>query len=164
MHLSHRKDHFSRAVVRAVAAAAGIDASVPPHDQNGKDIEFTAPDVAGKSMGQLAAQLKCTHTVETSGTSFSYDLEVKDYDRLRVPLTDLYVPRILIVVHVPDDPGEWVASDPGKMVLKRCAYWHSLTGAPPTTNTSTVAVTIPTEQVFDVSGLLKNLQPPGASL
>lgn len=137
---------------------------MPPHDQNSKDIEFTAPDVYGASGGQLAAQLKCTHTVDPSGPTFTYDLEVKDYDRLRVPREKLYVPRVLIVVHVPEDPDEWMASGPEQMVLKRCAYWVSLTGARPTTNTSTVAVNIPTEQVFDVASLLDNLQPPGAAL
>lgn len=164
MHVTARKDHFSRAVVRAVAAAAGVDASVPPHDQNSKDIEFTAPDVGGAAGGQLAAQLKCTHTVDTSGPRFTYDLEVKDYDRLRVARDKLYVPRVLIVVHVPEDPVAWMTSEPEQMVLKHCAYWVSLTGAPVTPNTSTVGVTIPTEQAFDVRGLIDNLKPPGEAL
>ncbi|HXQ01173.1 MAG TPA: DUF4365 domain-containing protein [Solirubrobacteraceae bacterium] len=164
MHITAQKDHFSRAVVRAIAAAAGVDASVPPHDQNSKDIEFTAPDVGGVAGGQLAAQLKCTHTVDTAAESFTYDLDVKDYDRLRVEREKLYVPRVLIVVDVPEDPDDWLLSEREQMVLKRCAYWTSLTGLPPTINTSTVAVTIPTEQVFDVEGLLGNLKPPGEAL
>ena len=164
MHITAQKDHFSRAVVRAVAAAAGIDASVPPHDQNSKDIEFTAPDVAGVAGGQLAAQLKCTHTVDTSAESFTYDLDIKDYDRLRVEREKLYVPRVLILVDVPEDPEDWILSKPEQMVLKRCAYLVSLTGLPATSNTSTVAVKIPTEQVFDVQGLLGNLKPPGDAL
>ena len=46
MDLNARKDHFSRAVVRAVAAAAGVGASVPELDQDSEDIEFAAPDTA----------------------------------------------------------------------------------------------------------------------
>ena len=42
MDLNARKDHFSRAVVRAVAAAAGVGASVPELDQDSEDIEFAA--------------------------------------------------------------------------------------------------------------------------
>jgi hypothetical protein len=162
MHITARKDHFSRAVVRAVAAAAGIDASAPPHDQNSKDIEFTAPDEGGLPGAQLSVQLKCTHTVDPSGSEFSYDLAVKDYNRLRI--TRVFVPRLLVVVHVPEEPAEWIESTPQQMLLKRCAYWVSLMGQPPTPNTSTVAVKIPIEHVFDVRALLENLQSPGALL
>jgi hypothetical protein len=42
MDLNARKDHFSRAVVRAIAAAAGVAATVPEFDQNSEDINFAA--------------------------------------------------------------------------------------------------------------------------
>lgn len=50
------------------------------------------------------------------------------------------------------------------MVLKRCAYWVSLAGAPASDNTSTVSVSIPTEQVFAPDCLIAQLAPPGAAL
>lgn len=124
MHITARKDHFSRAVVRAVAAAAGIAATVPEHDHNSNDITLSADDAGGQVGGRLDVQLKCTHTVDTSGESFTYDLPVSDYNHLRMDVT--FVPRALVLVHVPEDPDEWLACDPAQIVLQRCAYWVSL--------------------------------------
>ncbi|MBX5468877.1 MAG: DUF4365 domain-containing protein [Thermoleophilaceae bacterium] len=163
MDLNSRKDHFSRAVVRAIAAAAGVGASIPELDQNSEDVHFAAPDTDTPG-AKLDGQLKCSQNIDPSGDSFPYDLPVKNYDDLRWPADQLYVPRILIVVHVPEDPAEWLACDPDQIVVKRCAYWMSLAGAPETENTSTVRVNVPTEQVFDPDALLENLKPPGASL
>lgn len=163
MDLNSRKDHFSRAVVRAVAATAGVSATVPEHDQDSVDMTFAASDAATPG-AKLDAQLKCSHNIDHDGEAFSFPLAVKNYDDLRWPEDTLYVPRILIVVHVPPDPGDWLVSEPEKMTLKRCAYWVSLAGAGPTENTSTVSVSIPTEQVFDPAALLARLVPPGATL
>jgi hypothetical protein len=163
MHITHQQDYFSRAVVQAVAAAAGVGADIPPYDQNSKDVHFEAADTDTAVGGQLDAQLKCTTTVDPSADSFSYNLDVNNYRSLRRPVT--FVPRILIVVVVPTETPDWlVAVSPDSITLRRCAYWVSLQGQPETTNTSTIAVTIPTSQVFDVAGLLSNLKPPGGSL
>jgi hypothetical protein len=163
MHITHQQDYFSRAVVHAVAAAAGVASDIPPYDQNSKDIHFEMEDTEDAAGPQLDAQLKCVTTVDVFGTEFSYDLDVKNYKDLIKPVT--YVPRILILVVVPPDPVDWLlAVSPETITLKRCAYWVSLHGQPPTTNTSTIAVKIPTSQVFDVAGLLSNLQPPGEAL
>jgi len=164
MDLNSRKDHFSRAVVRAVAATAGAKATVPEQDEDSEDITFSAPDTAAAPGAKLDAQLKCSQNVEPEGDSFSFPLGVKNYNDLRWPTEELYVPRILIVVHVPPDPAEWMVSEPEKMTLKRCAYWVSLAGAEPTENTSAVSVKTPTEQVFDAAALLDHLAPPGAAL
>lgn len=164
MDLNDRKDHFSRAVVRAVAAAAGVGATVPEHDQNSEDISFAATDTEDSPGAKLDGQLKCSENIDPSGDSFSFDLPVKNYNDLRWPKALLFVPRVLVLVHVPADPAEWLVCDPEEMTLRRCAYWVSLAGEPSTPNTSTTAVTVPTEQVFDVQALLDNLKPPGAEL
>jgi Domain of unknown function (DUF4365) len=164
MYITAQKDHFSRSFVRAVAAAAGVGADVPELDQNSCDIAFAAPDTKDAPGPRLDAQLKCTSGVDLSGSEFSYALPVSDYNHLRWT-EGLYVPRILIVVVVPDDPTDWfTAASPETVTLRRCAYWASLKGAPSTHNTSTVNVKIPTNQVFDVSALRTNLAPPGDAL
>lgn len=162
MDLNARKDHFSRAVVRAVAATAGVKATVPELDEDSEDITFKAPDTT-KPGAKLDAQLKCTQNLDINGDSFSYPLDVKNYNDLRWQREELYVPRILIVVHVPADPDEWMACATDQIVLKRCAYWASLAGQPATENTSTIGVTISTERVFDPIALLSNLDAPGAT-
>jgi hypothetical protein len=163
MDLNSRKDHFSRAVVRAIAATAGVAATVPEHDQDSIDMTFAASDAVTPG-AKLDAQLKCSQNVEHDGNGFSFALPVKNYDDLRWPEDTLYVPRILIVVHVPPNPADWLISEPEKMTLKRCAYWVSLAGANATENTSTVSVNIPSEQVFDPAALLARLAPPGSAL
>lgn len=162
MDLNSRKDHFSRAVVRAVAATAGVTATVPEHDQDSADMSFAAPDTNEAPGARLDAQLKCSQNISPQDGRFSYALPVKNYNDLR--WAELYVPRILIVVHVPANPAEWMTTGPDRMVLKRCAYWVSLAGAGETENTSTVSITIPTEQVFDPAALIANLARPGAAL
>lgn len=164
MDLNARKDHFSRAVVRAVAATAGVAATVPEFDQDSVDITFAAPDTAVAPGARLDAQLKCSQNLTAKEEGFSFPLPVKNYDDLRWPLGSRYVPRILIVVDVPADPTEWMASDPARMTLRRCAYWVSLAGREPRENTSTVTITIPREQVFDSTALIAAMSPPGASL
>lgn len=164
MDLNAQKDHYSRAVVRAVAATAGVKATVPEQDEASEDINFTAADTDAAPGAKLDAQLKCSQNVSPEGNEFSFPLPIKNYNDLRWTEDELYVRRILIVVHVPQDPTEWMVSEPEKMTLKRCAYWVNLAGAASTTNTSTITVKIPTEHVFDAVALLAQLAPPGAAL
>lgn len=164
MDLNAQKDHFSRAIVRAIAATAGIKATVPEQDEDSEDITFTAPDTSAAPGARLDAQLKCSQNIDPRDGSFSYPLPVKNYNDLRWPAVELFVPRILIVVHVPADPAEWLVSDVEKITLRRCAYWVSLAGAEPTENTSTVSVNIPVEHMFDTAALLAHLAQPGAAL
>lgn len=164
MDVNARKDHFSRAVVRVIAATAGVGATVPELDQDSEDIQFAAPDTGTHPGAKLSAQLKCSEAIDPSGDEFAFELPVKNYNDLRWPPESLYVPRILIVVHVPHDPVEWMVCEPEQMVLRRCAYWLSLAGSGETSNSSSVTVKVPTEQVFDAKALLQNLQPPGAAI
>jgi hypothetical protein len=164
MDLNARKDHFSRAVARAIAAAAGVAASVPEHDQDSIDMCFAAPDSPEGPGPKLDAQLKCSQNVVPNGNAFPFDLGVKNYDDLRWPADSRYVPRILVVVHVPTDPADWFKCDPGQIVMKRCAYWVDLAGEPATTNTDTIRVKVPTAQIFDPGALLENLRRPGEQL
>lgn len=151
MDLNAQKDHFSRAVVRAVAAAAAIKCDVPSHDEDSIDFELVAPDAHPTVPGRrLSIQAKSGQNCAPQNGTISYPLPIKNYNDLR---GTAYVPRILVVVHVPSDPAEWIASDPERMVFRRCAYWTTLAGEPETTNTSTVTVTIPSDQVFDVDAL-----------
>jgi hypothetical protein len=39
--------------------------------------------------------------------------------------------------------------------MRRCGYWLSLRGAPPTNNETAITVKIPRVQVFDVPGVVK---------
>jgi Domain of unknown function (DUF4365) len=164
MDLNARMDQFSRAVVRAIAATAGVGATVPEYDQNSEDINFTGPDGRDGPGPKLDAQLKSTQDVVPRGGAFPYDLKVKNYNDLRHPRETLYVPRILIVVHVPADPDDWFKCDSEQIVMQRCAYWVDLAGAEETQNKYTVRIDVPTQQIFEPLSLLSHLRPLGADL
>jgi len=54
--LAAPKEAFSRAVVRAVAAHAGVMADTPERDMNSIDIRFAAPDTPLAPGARLEAQ------------------------------------------------------------------------------------------------------------
>jgi len=80
-----------------------------------------------------------------------YPLKRKNYDELR--LSDLLVPRLLVVVHVPESDEEWLRHSEDELALRRCGYWVSLRGEPETTNQTKVTVYLPRSNVLDVVGL-----------
>jgi hypothetical protein len=63
------------------------------------------------------------------------------------------MPRILVVVHIPESEEEWLRQTEDELVLRRCGYWATLLGMPETTNTSRATVRLPRGNVFDVPGL-----------
>jgi hypothetical protein len=81
----------------------------------------------------------------------AFPLSVKNYDELRV--TNSGVPRILIVVVVPEEISDWLLQDERRMRLFRCGYWMNLFGAPETTNLYTRTVRVPRLQRFTVQSL-----------
>lgn len=91
MDLNSQKDHFSRAVVRAVAATAGVKATVPEQDEDSEDVTFTAPSTVAAPGAKLDAQLKCSQNISPEEGQFSYPLAVKNYNDLRWPVGERYV-------------------------------------------------------------------------
>jgi hypothetical protein len=80
-----------------------------------------------------------------------YPLKRKNYDELR--LTGIHVPRLLVVVQIPESEEEWLRHNEDELALRRCGYWATLLGLPETVNTSRVTVRLPRVNVFDVAGL-----------
>jgi hypothetical protein len=152
MDLNQRKEQFSRAYVLAVAAAAGYAWYQPSVDDDSIDLGLAEKGGGGTVRSpRLELQLKC-HAAETlAGESFSHDLKVKNYEDLRD--ATVQVPRILIVVLVPEDVGSWLTATENELVMRRCGYWVSLRGLPATPNENTIAVSIPRAQVFHPESL-----------
>lgn len=124
---------------------AGVDAQV---QEDGRQL---AADSVHTSF-TLHVQLKATRLtpVEQSGR-FSFNLKVGQYNRLRE--TRLAAPRIMVVLFLPVDPSEWLRHSEDSLIAKRCAYWVSLRGAPPSPNETTQTVYIPRNQVLSVDAL-----------
>lgn len=146
MTLNDRKEHFSKAYVRAVAAAAGFVVD-QPHDFDSADLVIGAPG-AGTTLRspKVDVQLKCTANVPADPDSVKFGLPVKNYNDLRP--VNLLVQKILVVVQVPEDVELWLQHSEEELTIRKCGYWCSLHGANDTFNSETVTITIPRSQQF----------------
>jgi Domain of unknown function (DUF4365) len=71
---------------------------------------------------------------------------------------NVLVPRILVVVLVPDCLEDWLQQSEAEMCMRNCAYWMSLRGMPETQNTATVTVALPRSNQFTVQALKSMIQ------
>lgn len=151
-----QREQFSLAVVKAIAAAAGVSWSQPSVDDDSVDIAFSSR-VYGRP--RLEAQVKCSSGEHLYDDGVHFSLKRKNHDDLR--LVDVVIPRILIVVLVPQSVGEWLTMNEEQMVLRRCAWWSSLRSAPeilPAAAGSTTVV-LPRGNRLDPPALAQLLPP-----
>ena len=142
---------LSAAYVQAIAAEAGYTCGKPPEpDQDSVDIQIAA---GGDMRPKLDIQLKASIRLVSDGTGFAYPVKIKNYNDLRIPTQ---TPRLLVVLDLPKKREQWLTVTVKQLVLKRAAYWVSLGGMPETANETSVTVTIPVANIFDV-GALKRL-------
>lgn len=152
MDISQRKEQFSIAYVRAVASVAGFSISTPGVDDDSVDMTLSGRIVEGvPSRPKVNLQLKCTSEDVLRERELVYPLKRKNYDELR--LTGIHVPRLLVVVHVPESDEEWLRHTEDELAMRRCGYWATLLGEPETNNTRSIRVRTPRVNVFDVAGL-----------
>ena len=144
-----REEALSRAYVAAVAAGAGYTLAAEDFDRDGVDVQIHAGGAMHPSLG---LQLKATAQVGTGATMATSvtPLRRRNYDLLQAPAL---VPRLLVVLDLPDDEGQWLSVSVDKLVMRRCAYWANLCGLPETDNESSVTVTIGQRNRFDVENL-----------
>jgi len=71
------------------------------------------------------------------------------------------IPRILIVVLVPNDLTDWLNHSEQELAMRYCGYWISLRGEPATGNTATVTVHLPRTSQFTVAELQSIIQRIG---
>ena len=142
------EERLSQRYVEAVAARAGFTTSLPDLDRNGIDLQIEA---GGPRRPKLDIQLKATIKLgQPQNGSYAYSLDVKNYAQL---IGDTMVPRILVVLDLPRDSEQWLDVTPDALLLRRCAYWHSLKGEPETDNKESITVHLPQEQAFTVAAL-----------
>jgi len=94
---------------------------------------------------------RITATDDGQGPYLPFDLSIKNYDDLRE--SSRHVPLILVVVCVPPALGDWLEETPEHTAMRRCAYWFSVRGQPPTLNTTTCRVQLPRSQRFTVDAV-----------
>jgi hypothetical protein len=152
MHLNQRKEQFSIAYVRAVAAVAGFSVHKPEVDDDSVDLALAASgDVGTLRSPRLDMQIKCTSREILGAESVVFALPIKNYDDLRP--TEVMVPRILIVVLVPNEIEEWLTHSEEQLEMKHCGYWMSLRGRDASNNVETVTVHLPRHNIFTAQAL-----------
>jgi hypothetical protein len=145
-------EQLSRAYVRAVAAVAGLAVYEPEVDHDSIDLGLAARGGPGTIRSpRLEIQLKATRQDLLRDDGIHYPLKLKNYEDLRG--SDLLVPRILVLVLVPPEPGDWLSQSEDELVLRRCGYWLSLHEQPPTASTSSVVVVLPSVNLFTVEAV-----------
>ncbi|UWU27281.1 DUF4365 domain-containing protein [Rhizobium sp. WSM1274] len=157
----HIESELSYAYLHAVASAAGMACDIcGRHEDNaGADARIVAwgPFQNGgyRTEVELKVQLKATIRPPTlTNERFSYGLKgIRRYDDLRAET--LTIPRILVVLFLPPDSGEWIHHSEEALVLRKCAYWVSLRGAKASLNDTSQTIYIPASQRFDVDGLTR---------
>jgi hypothetical protein len=99
----------------------------------------------------LGLQLKATINLgDAAGGVFRFPLRRRNYDLLRLPTQ---VPRLLVVLSLPRDEVQWLRVTAEELILRRCAFWASLSGRPDTENQESVTIPIPEENRLDVESL-----------
>jgi len=144
---------LSYALLHAVAAKARATCVCAERlsDARGIDATLTSwgPFGAGdRQEVDLKIQLKATTKPPADlGTHFSYSIsKVAQYDQLRA--VNVYsVPRILVVLFLPPSSAEWLSATAEELLLRRAAYWVSLSGAPPVA-TKSATVYLPKTQLL----------------
>ena len=136
-------EQFCLAYIRAVAAQAGYQVARPELDTDSVDGILMA---GFGSRPQVHFQAKATSRDIVRDSVLHFPLPVKNYDDLRA---DVINPRMLIVLLMPEESGEWLEQTEDALCLRRCAYWLSLEGCPTVTNTRSVTVHVPVSNTFN---------------
>lgn len=147
MHANNQKAEFSIAFIHALASVAGYTFIGSPHiDDDSVDLVLGASRREGtaRRAPRLDIQAKC-HAEDDSthlGSALAYRLSEKNYDDLRDD--SVHVPRILVVLCVPQDFTLWLHETPSETAMRRVAYWLSLRAFPdmPPTTTADPKTTV----------------------
>jgi hypothetical protein len=152
MDINQQKEQFSNAYLRAVASVAGYTCYKPEPDTDSVDWGIAAVGGKGTTRSpRVEMQLKCTGRSVMDVECVRFPLKIKNYDDLRAE--NYQVPRILIVVAVPQDIKEWLLHSEEELAMRHCGYWVSLRGHGASTNSETVTVALPRKQQFTVDAL-----------
>jgi hypothetical protein len=150
---------LSYAYLHAIAAKArfGCECAGRHSDNAGVDAyvrvtEKLAPDSKFWDF-PMEVQLKATikNSVASEGRYSYWLADIERYDKLRECNSPM--PRLLVVLYLPEDARQWLEHSEEGLISRRCAYWVSLWNAEPSENKSGKTVYLPQRNVLSVDGL-----------
>ncbi len=120
---NEQKQQLSVAYVHAVAARAGYACQVMNVDDDGIDVQIAARGVihhrAVLRSPRLDIQLKATAHPSLKQDHLAFPLPLKNYNDLR---DEVLVPRLLVVLLLPEDEQQWIEQTEDRMISRSCAY------------------------------------------
>lgn len=148
-----RQEEISKAYLHAVAAHCGYAVGSWSQDHGGLDATIGAARPVGS--GYLAkpkvdVQLKATHRREVEHHDFiSWQLEGPHYDGLVAQAT---APHLLVILLLPSDVDQAIEHTVNHILIRRCAYWVTMTGMP-ARSVADPTVRLPKSQQFSPAAL-----------
>lgn len=135
---SARQECFGDSFIMALAGVSGCAVSQRRPDDDSIDWTLSC---RLPTRPKIDFQVKTWVGDDGLGPNLNYPLKIKNYNDLI--LSNVSVPRLLLVVCIPRLFIDWTFCDSSKLELSNSSYWVSLKGQPPTTNGTTVTVHLP---------------------
>ncbi len=157
---NQQREEISKAYVAAVAARCKFKLGAWSQDDDCLDVTIGAAGVLGGGTlagPKLDIQLKST-SVQThvNDQHVVWSLRRSHYDSLRA---DSCNPRILVVLILPESESTWIEHTAESLILRRCAYWHTLRGCGPIAGeASSTTVRLPLTNVFSPQTLKRLME------
>ena len=153
---NEQKQQLSVAYLHAVASAAGFACETRQVDNDSVDRTILARGwLHDKSLvrsPRIDVQLKsiAKESLKAGQNSFWFRLSKKNYNDLR---SRVMVPRLLVVLLLPREPGQWVEQNDERMLSRYAAYYASLFGLPEAVHQGKVPVELMRENLLTAENL-----------
>ena len=135
---------YSASLTSTRLPRAGYACQVVHVDDNSVNVQLAARgkvhETAVLRSPKIDIQLKATAQQVLKKDHLAFALPVKNYNDLR---EESLVPRLLVVLVLPQDETQWLEQTEEQMISRHCAYWSSLLGREQRENAASVTVRLP---------------------
>lgn len=159
--IQHCKESLSRAYITAIVGRSLNNLSWGAEYDYGVDGFIRKLTRRGSRVTQTGFgfdfQAKSTTNWTQEGNEIVSDLEANAYNDLAArSAAPRGLPMLLVILCLDQDDSRWLTTDPDQMILRKCAYWHQITGTF-TENENTQRIRIPTSNLFNCSAVTQLL-------
>ena len=144
------KERVSVAYVSALAALARLSTYRPEPDFDSVDMGIQS---RGNFRGTFEIQLKATTRLGAPDATGLYHFGISKKNHDDLIQTMIQIPRILVVLDLPETQSEWGEVTVDGLILRKRAYWVNLKGEPESDNVRKVTVKIPDNNIFDLHAI-----------